>query len=73
MGGGGPAALPAPEALEEAAVTARAGVHSDEASTDGDDSEEELEMAESEDNVELDGNLGLHDAMTGNVITLIDE
>ena len=53
---------------------ARAEVHWDEASsTDGEESEEELEMTEDEDNVELSGNLGLHCAMTGNIVLLIDE
>ena len=49
-----------PEAVElegvEESLPARAEVHWDEASTDGEESEEELEMTEGEDNVELDGN-----------------
>ena len=73
------AALLVPEALEEleeeekAAVTARAEVHCDEASTDGDESGEELEMTESEDNVELGGNSGFCYPMTGDVVLLIDK
>ena len=47
-------------------------VHWDEASTDGEESEEELEMTEGEDNVELDGNSGLYCAKTGDVVPLID-
>ena len=57
------------EALEEAAVTARAEVW-DVASTD---EEEELKMAESEDNVELGSNSRLYYAMIGNVAPLIDK
>ena len=49
-----------PEAVEieevEESLPARAEVHWDEASTDGEELEEELEMTEGEDNVELDGN-----------------
>ena len=49
----------------EKSLPARAEVHWDEASTDGEESEEELKMTEGEDNVELDGNLGLYCAKTG--------
>ena len=48
-------------------MLARAEVHCDEASTDGEESEEELEMTEGEDNVELGGNSGLYYAITGDV------
>ena len=60
---------------EEESLTARAEVHWDEASTDGEVSEEELEMTEGEYNVELSGNSGFYCAMTGNVLVvpLIDE
>ena len=57
---------------EEESLTARAEVHWDEASTDGEESEEELEMTEGEDNVELSGNSGFYCAMTGNVVPLIE-
>ena len=58
---------------QTATANARAEVHWDEASTDGEESEEGLEMTEVEDNVELSGNLGLNYAMTGDVVPLIDE
>ena len=63
------------EELEEEgeSLTARAEVHWDEASTDGEESEEGLEMTEGEDNVELSGNSGRYCAMTGNIAPLIDE
>ena len=38
---------------KEESLTARAGIHWDEASADGEGSEEELEMTEGEDNMEL--------------------
>ena len=41
-------------------LPARAEVHWDEASADGEESEEGLEMTEGEDNVELGGNSGLY-------------
>ena len=69
-------ALPGAEELEEVeeSLPARAEVHWDEASTDGEESEEELEMTEGEDNVELHGsNSGLYYAMTGDVVPLIDK
>ena len=69
------AALPEAEELEEVeeSLPARAEVHWDEASTEGEESEEELEMTEGEDNVELGGNLGLYYAITGDVAPLIDK
>ena len=69
------AALPEAEELEEVeeSLPTRAEVHWDEASTDGEESEEELEMTEGEDNVELDGNSGLYYAMTGDAVPLIDK
>ena len=57
---------------QTAAATARAEVRWDEASTDEEESEEELEMTEGEDNVRLSGNLGLYCAMTCDVVPLID-
>ena len=54
-------------------MTARAEVHWDEASTDGEESEAGLEMTEGEDNVELSGNSGLYCAIPGNIASLIDE
>ena len=42
--------------LQTAAAIARAEVHWDDASSDGEESEEELEMTEGEDNVKLSGN-----------------
>ena len=50
---------------QTAAATARGEVHWDEESTDGAESEEELEMTEGENNVELSGNSRLYCAMTG--------
>ena len=44
---------------QTAVVTPRAGAHWDEASTDGEESEEELEMSEGEHNVESGGNSDL--------------
>ena len=70
------AALPEAEELEEVeeSLPARAEVHWDEASTDGEESEEELEMTEGKDNVELGGsNSGLYYAMTGDVVPLTDK
>ena len=58
---------------QTAAATARGEVHWDEESTVGVESEEELEMTEGEDNVELSGKPGLHCAMTGDLVALIDE
>ena len=58
----------------EESLPARAEVHWDEASTDGEESEVELEMTEGEDNVELGGsNSGLYYAKTGDVVPLIDK
>ena len=54
-------------------MPARAEVHWDEASTDGEESEEELEMTEDEDNVELSGNSGLYYIITGDIVILISE
>ena len=45
-------------------TAARAEAHWDEAGTDGEESEEDLEITEGEDNVEFDGNSGLHYSMT---------
>ena len=70
------AALPGAEELEEVeeSLPARTEVHWDEASIDGEESEEELEMTKGEDNVELGGsNSGLYYAMTGDVVLLIDK
>ena len=69
------AALPEAEELEEVeeSLPARVEVHWDEAITEGEESEEELEMTEGEDNVELGGNLGLYYAITGDVAPLIDK
>ena len=64
--------LPYPQ-TPAAAATAGAEVHWDEACTDGEELEEELEMIEDEDNVELIGNSGLYCAMTGDIFPLIDE
>ena len=65
-------ALPEAEELEEVeeSLPARAEVYWDEAGTDGEEAEEELEMTEGEDNVELGGNSGLYSAMTGDVVPL---
>ena len=54
----------------EESLPARAEVRRDEASTNGEESEEELEMTEGEDNVELGGNSGLYYATTGDVVPL---
>ena len=69
------AALPEDEELEEVeeSLPARAEVHWDKASTDEEESEEELEMTEGEDNVELGRNSGLYYAITGDVVPLIDK
>ena len=55
-------------------MAARAKVDWDDASRDGEKSEEELEMTEGEDNVEfpVDGNSDLYYAMTDDAISLID-
>ena len=45
---------------QTAAATARGEIHWDEASTDGEELEEELEMTEGKENVELSGNSGLY-------------
>ena len=65
-----------PEEEEESWQTAaRAEVHWDDASTDGEEPEEELGMTGRRDNVELlaYGNSGLYNAMTGDVVPLIDK
>ena len=59
--------------LQTATAAARAEVHWDEASTDGEESDEELGMTKGEDNVELSGNSGLYCAVTGDVVPLIDD
>ena len=58
---------------QTAAATSRAEVRWDEASTDEEESEEELEMTEGEDDVELSGNSDLYCAMTGDVVSLIEQ
>ena len=60
-------------APQTSVASARAGVHWGEASADGAESEEELEMAEGERNVELGGNPGLYCAMARDIVSLIDE
>ena len=59
--------------LQAATTTARAEIHWDEASTDGEESDEELGMTKGEDNVELSGNSGLYCGVTGDVVPLIDD
>ena len=54
------------------AATARAEVRRDEASTDEEESEEVLEMTGGDD-VELSGNSDLYCAMTGDVVSLIEQ
>ena len=51
-------------------VAARAQVYLDQASTEWDESEVELEMT---DNVKLDGNSGCYSTMTGDAVLPIDE
>ena len=49
-------------------TAARAEVHWDETSMDGEELEEDLEMAEGKDNMELGGGSGRYYPMTGDVV-----